>query len=170
MSKDSLILADPPSTGYIASMFIIALAGSLGLPFMVWLIFDGITKHNWVLVAAALVAALICAGMLQSWKSARLALRQRRDGSRYSITISGQKFVYRKDDQVTEIPLDKIMSVEDQVEPSGGSQAWTVRVAFRKADDSQGDLYINKMDFSNTREKQGKFSALLQEAIRDNLN
>jgi hypothetical protein len=168
MAKDFLIFADPPSMGYIVTMIIIALAGSLGLPFMVWLLFDGIHKHNWVLVVAALFSGLICAGMLQSWKSVRSAMRQRRDGNRHSITIAGQKFVYRKDDLVHEIPLADIRIVEDHVEPSGGTQVWSVKIAYRNADDSPSELFINTMEFTKAWEKQGKFGALLTEAIRAN--
>jgi hypothetical protein len=168
MSKDSVFLAEPASRGYIISMVIIVMAGALGLPFMVWLVFSGIYNHNWALVAAALFSGLICAGMLQSWKSLRAAIRQRRDGNRHSITIAGQKFIYRKDDLVTGIPLADIISVEDRAEPSIGSKAWTVRIAYRKADDSQGELSINAIDFSKAWEKHGKLGVLLSEAIRAN--
>ena len=166
MSKDIVFLADPPSKGYIITVLFIALAGTLGLPFMIWLVFTGIFKHNWFLVVPALLSGLICAGMLQSWKSMRLAMRQRRDGTRHSISIAGQKFVYRKDDLVTEIPLADIITVTDHAERSGVGQAWSVRIAYRKADASQSELFINAMDFTKTWEKQGKLGALLWEAIR----
>jgi hypothetical protein len=168
MPKDSVFLADPPSKVYIVSMICIALAGTLGLPFMVWLVFTSIYKHNWALVVAALFSGLICAGMLQSWKSVRSATRLRREANRHSITIAGQKFIYRKDELVKEIPLADILSVEDQVEPSGGSQAWSVRIAYRITGDAQNELFINAMDFTNAWEKQGKFGMLLSEAIRAN--
>lgn len=168
MSKDSVFLADRPSTGYLVSIIFIAAAGSLGLPFMIWLVFTGIFSRNWIMVGAALFSGLICAGMLQSWKSVRSIVRQRRDGSRHSITISGQKFIYRKDDLVQEIPLVDIQSVKDRVEPSGGSQAWTVEISYRKPDESQGQLWINKLDFSNTWEKKDKFSGMLFKAIQEN--
>jgi hypothetical protein len=166
MSKESCFLADPPSTGYIVTMICIALAGTIGLPFMIWLIFTSIYKHNWALVAAALVAGLICAGLLQSWKTFRALILQRRDGRRYSIMITGQKFIYRKDNLILEIPIVKILGIDDHLGPSIGSQVWSVRVTYRKADDSQSELLINAMDFSKTTDKQGKLGVLLAEAVR----
>lgn len=168
MSKDAYFPADPPSAGYIVSMVCIALAGTLGLPFMIWLVYTGIYTHKWALVVAALFSGLICAGMLQSWKSVRAAMRQRRDDRRHSITITGQKFAYRKDDLVNEIPLADIASIEDRVESSIGTQARSIRITYRKADESRSELIINAMDFSKTWEKQGKFGVLLSDAIRLN--
>jgi hypothetical protein len=166
MDKDYVFLADPPSTGMIISMTTIAMAGALGLPFMVWLVFDGIINHIWGLVALALFSGLIFAGMLQSWKGVRSALRQRRDAKRHSISISNRKFVYRKDDLVQEILLADILNVEDRVEPSVGSQARFVKITYRKPDDSHSEISINGMDFSKSWEKQGTFGALLSEALR----
>ena len=168
MFKDSVFLADPPSLGYLVSMICIALAGTLGLPFMVWLVYTSIYKHNWALVGAALFSGLICAGMLQSWKGVRSVMRQRGEVNRHSITIAGQKFIYRKDDQVHEIKLADILSVEDCLEPSGGSQTWSVRISYRKPGDSHSELFINAMEFSKTWEKQGKLGVLLSDAIRLN--
>jgi hypothetical protein len=165
MPKGTVFLADPPSTGYIVTMIFIALGGTLGLPFMIWLEFTAINSQNWVLVAGALISGLLCAGMLQSWKSARDAIRQRRDGSRYSITIARNGFVYRKHALVHEILLTDIVNITDQAEPSVGGQAWTVRIAYRKADESQSELFINAMDFTKAWEKQVKFGNLLLEAI-----
>ena len=149
-------------------MICIAMAGTLGLPFMVWLVFTGIFKHNWALVGASLSSGLICAGVLQSWKSVRSAMRQRRDGRCHSITITNQKFAYGKDDLVHEIPLADRLSVEDRVEPYVGSQVRSVKIAYRKADDSRNGLFINAMEFSKAWEKQGKFDALLVGAIGAN--
>ncbi len=170
MSKDSVILADPPSIGYIVSIIFIALAGTLGVPFMIWLVFTSIYKHNWVLVAGGLISGLICAGMLQSWKSVRSVMRQRGDSSRHSIMIAGGKLTYRKDDLVKEIPLADILSIRDHLEPSVGGQAWSVRIVYRVAGESQNEVFINAMDFTKAVEKQGKFGALLSEAIHTNQN
>ena len=168
MPKDSYFPADPPSVVYIVSMICIALAGTLGLPFMIWLVFTSIFKHDWVLVVATFFSGLICAGMLQFWKSVRSAVRQRGDNRRHSITITAQKFIYRKDDLVQEIPLADILSIEDRLEPSIGSQARTARIVYRKAGDSRSELLINAMEFSKTWEKRDKFGVLLSEAIRAN--
>jgi hypothetical protein len=166
MPKDSVFIADPPSTGFFISMICISVAGTIGLPFMIWLVFTGIYKHNWVVVGAALFSGLICAGMLQSWKSVRSAGRLRGDHNRHSITIGNQKFIYRKDDLVQEIPLAGIISVQDHLEPSIGSQIWSVRISYHKADDSRGELFINAMEFSKAWENQGKFGALLSNAVQ----
>jgi hypothetical protein len=168
MTKDAFFPADPPSKGYITTMVCIALAGTLGLPLMILLVYTGIYSHKWGLVVAALFSGLICAGLLQSWKSARSAIRQRQDNKRHSITIAGQKFVYRKDDQVNEIPLADIVRIEDCVEPSIGTQSKSVKITYRKVDDVRSELVINAMDFSKNWEMQGKFGALLSETIRLN--
>ena len=165
MDKDTVFLADPPSLGFYISMICIALAGTIGLPFMIWLVYTGIYKHNWALVLAALFSGLICAGLLQAWKSVRATGRQRREPNRHSITIAGQKFIYRKDDLVHEIQLADISSVLDRLEPSVGSQVWSVKITYRKAD-SSSELSINAMEFSKTWENKGKFGALLSEAMR----
>jgi hypothetical protein len=168
MSKDSFFLADPPSTGYIATMLCIAVAGTLGLPLMIWLLYTGIYSHNWAMVAAALFAGLICAGLIQSWKSFRAAILQRRDGRRHSISIAGQKFVYRKDKLVQEIPIVDIISIEDLSEPSIGSRVRSVKITYRVADDKRSALLINAMEFSKATEKQDKLGVLLADAIRLN--
>ena len=168
MSNDSSFLADPPSTVYIVTTLCIAVAGTLGVPFMIWLLYTGIYSHNWALVVAALFAGLICAGLLQSWKSFRAAIRQRRDGNRHSISISAQKFVYRKDNLVQEIPIADIISIEDRLEPSIGSRVRSVKVTYRKADDSRSELLINAMEFSKATEKRDKLGVLLADAIRLN--
>lgn len=142
----------------------IALAGTIGLPFMLWLIYTGIFSHKWAMVGVALFSGLICAGMLLFWKNIRAAVRQRQDGSRHSITVAEQKFVYRKDDVVQEIPLADILGLKDRVEGRAG----TVEIVYRKPDESHGTLSINSIDFSNDREAQGKLGALLWEAIQAN--
>ena len=116
MSKDFIIQATPPSRFYIVSMTGVALAGTIGLPFMLWLIFTNIFLHNWLMVGLVLFCGLICAGMLLMWKTVRSALRQRRDRSLHEIRIDGQKFVYRRDDLVQEVPLIDILGVRDRVE------------------------------------------------------
>jgi len=166
MSKEPIFLADPPTKGYLITMACIALAGTLGLPFMIWLIFTSIYKHQWALVVGALVSGLLCAGMLQSWKSLRNAVRMQKDPSRHSVSVAGQKLTYRKEELVQEIPLGDVLSITDQAEPSIGSQAWSVRIAYRKAEQAQSELVINAMDFTKVWEKQGKFGALISEALR----
>jgi hypothetical protein len=168
MTEDIYFVADPPTAGYIVTMVCIAVAGTIGLPFMIWLVYTAIYTHNWALVIAALFAGLICAGMLQSWKSVRSSIRQRREANRHSITISGQKFIYRKDDLVHEIQLADISNVLDRLEPSGGNQVWSVKITYRKADGSSSELSINAVEFSKAWENQGKFGVLLWEAIRAN--
>jgi hypothetical protein len=164
MSKDFVIQANLPSRIYIASMAGIALAGTIGLPLMLWLIFTSIFSHKWPIIIVALLTGLICGGMLQFWKSVRSAVRQRQDSARHSITVAEQKFVYRKDDAVREIPLADILGVKDRVEGRGG----TVEIVYRKQDESHGTLSVTSADFSNAWEKQGKFGALLWEAIQAN--
>jgi hypothetical protein len=168
MTEDIYFVADPPTTGYIVTMVCIAVAGTLGLPFMIWLVFTAIFRHNWALVIAALFAGLICAGMLQSWKGIRSAMRQRKDGKRHSITITSQKFIYCKDNQIQEIPLVDIVSIEDRLESSIGNQARSIKITYTKADDKRGELMINAMEFSKAWENQGKFGALLWDAICTN--
>jgi hypothetical protein len=112
--------------------------------------------------------SMICiamAGMLQSWKSVRSAMHQQSDGKYHSITIASQKFVFRKNDLLLEIPFVDIFRVKDRVEPTVSSQGWSARIAPRKANDNRSGSFINAMEFSKALEKQGKFGALLSGAI-----
>jgi hypothetical protein len=168
MSKDFILPADAPSMGYIVSMICISLAGSLGLPFMVWLGFDNIHKHNWAMVIVILFSGLICAGMLQSWKVVRSAMRQQQDGNLHSIKIAEKKFIYRKNEMVQEILLADILSIEDRNEPFLSSQNWSVRITYQMDSEQRRELIINAMDFLKSWEEQGKLGLLLSEAIRVN--
>jgi hypothetical protein len=171
MSKDFIIQATPPSRFYIVSMTGVALAGSIGLPFMLWLVFTSIFLHDWLMVGLALFCGLICAGMVLMWKAVRSGLRQRRDRSLHEIRIDSQKFVYRRDDLVREVPLADILGVRDRVEPSGGSQPWTVEIVYKKADGTTSKFWINSVDFADAWGKEkGRFGAILWDAIQANLD
>ena len=171
MKNEIVFQATPPSKGYIVSMTGVALAGSIGLPFMLWLIFTNIFLHKWLMVGVCLFAGLICAGMALMWKAVRAGLRQRRDRSLHEIRIDGQKFVYRREDLVKEVPLADILGVRDRVEASAGSQPWTVEIVHKKDDGTTSQFWINSVDFADAWGKvKGRFGAVLWEAILANRN
>ncbi len=151
--------ADRPTLFYLTftlTLTALATLGALGLPLLlgagVMFLLEGDIK-----TAGSTLFGTLCGGMgiafvlAMLWPASREGLLRRRFPEKYFIAITSHSFIYRWGDDLTIIPLERIMDIEEHFKtyPSEGEGwDWFVRVRYRSPSGTEENLDIERIDFT----------------------